>query len=382
MNTVCFIYLNFIINSGQAWDFNYKFEKIQIMVKGIKVIISVLIFGIMFHEIHARVIEVHPGENLNDILNNAVPGDTVLVKSGTYSRIRLTDKNFSELKPLVVKVDDSEKVIIKGNTVAGNSSLEMVSCSYIVFEGFAFTNSMWGIYVKNSNHIILRYNEIYLTGQEGCHVGRSSKYVDIIGNIIHNTGLYNPKWAEGIYVGSGSYGRNGFPDNCEYIWIEGNHIYETGKAEAINVKGECFHVTVRNNNIHDIHPGTSEQYNQAAITVEGAGSSITHNYRLSENRDIWVENNTIRNVSDGHLDWNNGIMFFGTGVYILNNTISNCTNKGIFGNNWKNLGHQNYVFGNTISKCGTNMFIHPDVKVNETNPGKNPHFPQKWYIGF
>jgi parallel beta-helix repeat protein len=260
--------------------------------------------------------------------------------------------------------------------------LELNNCSYIVFEGITFTNSMWGIYVKNSEHVLIRNNEIYYTGQEGCHLGRSSKYIDVIGNTIHNTGKFNSKWAEGVYVGSGSYGRNNFPDNCEYIWVEGNHIYETGNAEGINVKGESFHVTVRNNKIHDIHPGTSEQYNQAGITVEGTENSIKNNYRLSEKRDVWVENNTIENVSDGYADWNNGIMFFGTGVYILNNTISNCTNKGIFGNNWKNLGHQNYVYGNTISGCGTNVVIDSEVKVIETDPGKNPHSPQKWYANF
>jgi parallel beta-helix repeat protein len=195
--------------------------------------------------------------------------------------------------------------------------LELNNCSYIVFEGITFTNAMWGIYVKSSEHIIIKGNEIYNTGQEGCHIGGSSKYVDVIGN-----------------------------------------------------------------KIHDIHPGTAEQYNQAAITVEGSENSIKNNYRLSENRDIWVENNTIENVSGGYSDWNNGIMFFGTGVYILNNTVKNCANIGIYGNNWKNLGLQNFVYGNTISNCGTNMVIYSDVKVSESNPGKNPHSPQKWNTGF
>lgn len=97
---------------------------------------------------------------------------------------------------------------------------------------------------------------------------------------------------------------------------------------------------------------------------------------------LYIENNTIENIFGGHSDWNNGIMFFGTGVYILNNTISNCTNRGIYGYNWKNPGLQNYVFGNTISLCGTNMEIHPEVKVSESDPGKNPNLPQTWQNGF
>lgn len=342
-----------------------------------------LIFGIFVLNIQAGIIVVHSGENLNEILNNTIQGDTIVVQSGTYAAVKLMDKNFSEKNPLVVKAENSGNVIIKGDTVLRGSSLEINNCNYIVFEGLTFTNSMWGIYVKGSEHVILRNNEIYYTGQEGCHVGRSSRYVDIIANKIYNTGHVNSKWAEGIYVGSGSYGgRNTFPDNCEYIWIESNHIYETGKAEGINIKGESFHVTVKNNNIHDIHPGTSVQHNEAAITVEGTENSIKNNYRMVEKRDIWIENNTIRNVSDGHSDWNNGIMFFGTGVYILNNTVENCTNIGIYGNNWQNLGLQNYVYGNTIANCATTMLFHPELKVSETYPGENPHSPQKWYTSF
>lgn len=348
-----------------------------------KTVLFLLILGFIGLKTHAKIVVVNPGENLNAIINSAKGNDTILVKSGVYSQILLTDKKFTEQKPLIVRAEGTEKVLVKGDTISRGSALEIDNCSYVVFEGLTFTNSMWGIYVKNSSHIILKNNEIYYTGQEGCHIGRSSQYVDLIGNKIYNTGHYNSKWAEGIYIGSGSYGGdNKYPDNCEYIWIEDNHIYETGNAEGINVKGECFHITVRNNRIHDIHPGTSVQHNEAAITVEGTDNSISKSYRLSEKRDVWIENNTISNVSEGYSDWNNGIMFFGTGVYILNNTIENCTNRGIYGNNWKNIDLENYVYGNTISNCNPNVLIHPALKVKKTAPGKNPHSPQKWYTGF
>lgn len=336
-----------------------------------------LICGNLFHTAQAKKILVSPANDLNEILNNSKGGDTVLFMPGTYESISISGKKYSEDKPLVIRSCEL-KVLISGNTVSKGCSMELINCSYIVIEGLTFINSMWGIYVKSSDHIIIRNNEVYGTGQEGVHIGRSSKYVDIIGNKIHNTGLFNSKWAEGVYVGSGSYSASNFPDNCEHIWIEGNHIYETGNAEGINIKGESFHVTVRNNKIHDIHPGTSEQYNQAGITVEGAANSIENNYRLSERRDVWVENNIVWNVSDGYSDWNNGIMFFGTGVYIVNNTIYNCTNRGIFGNNWKNIGLENYVYGNTVYDCSILMDIDSELKISTGDPGKNPHSPQNW----
>ena len=342
-----------------------------------KILLVIALFGTL-KTAQARIIVVNPNDDLNVILNNAGGGDTVLLKPGTYKNITLSNKKYSGEYPLVIRSYESKPVYISGDTISKGCSLEIISCSYIAIIGLTFINSMYGIYVKSSDHIIIKNNEIYDTGQEAVHIGRSSRYIDVSGNKIHNTGQFNSKWAEGVYVGSGSYSGNNFPDNCEFIWIENNNIYETGNAEGINIKGESFHITVINNNIHDIHPGTSEQYNQAGITVEGAANSSEHDYRLTEKRDVWVENNTIWNVSDGYSDWNNGIMFFGTGVYIVNNTIYNCSNKGIYGNNWKNPGLQNYVYGNKISGCGTIMYLNPELKIKTSDPGKNPNSPQEW----
>jgi hypothetical protein len=341
-------------------------------------LLSLLSLGFCFTAQSGKV-TVNPGDDLNKIINSAGKGDTIFLNAGEYDRISISDLHFSEMQPLFIIGNDTGPVIIKGSGISKGSAMEVTNCSYILIEGLAFTNAMWGSYIRNSQHIIYRNNEIYETGQEGIHVGRSSKYVDVISNHIHNTGKYNPKWGEGIYIGSGSYTGNNFPDNCEYIWIEGNHIHETGRSEGINIKAECFHITVRNNVIHDINPGTESQYNQAAITVEGGENSLKNNYRTSEKRDIWIENNTIENVNNGFSDWSNGIMFFGTGVYILNNNISNCDDRGIFGNSWKDMGHENYVFGNIINKCRIDLQLHPDLKIHQSDSGINPHRPQRWH---
>ena len=338
-----------------------------------------LIFVFIFPA-HSGNVTVNPGDDLNRILNSAGKGDTILINGGEYGRISISDLHFSEMQPLFITGNDTGPVIIKGNGISKGSAMELTNCSYILLEGLTFTNAMWGTYIRSSQHIIFRNNEIYETGQEGIHVGRSSRHIDIISNQIHNTGKFNPKWGEGIYIGSGSYSGNSFPDNCEYIWIEGNHIFETGRSEGINIKADCFHVTVRSNYIHDIHPGTESQYNQAAITIEGGENSLKNNYRISEKREIWIENNTIENVNNGFSDWSNGIMFFGTGVYILNNKISNCDDIGIYGNSWKNMGHENYVYGNIINGCRISLQLHPELKIHQSDPGVNPYRPQKWEV--
>lgn len=130
----------------------------------------ILTFGIIFQAAQAKIILVIPGDNLNEIINNANGGDSVVVRAGTYSNVILSDKKYSEKKPLVIMKYGSDTVLVSGNTISKGCSLEVNNCNYIIIEGLTFINSMWGIYVKGSEHIIIRNNEIYNTGQEGCHI--------------------------------------------------------------------------------------------------------------------------------------------------------------------------------------------------------------------
>ena len=200
----------------------------------------------------------------------------------------------------------------------------------------------------------------------------------MIGNHIHDTGLSNPQWGEGIYVGRGSYSTGVFPDNCDNIWIENNEIHDCGKGEAINIKGECFHVTVKGNTIYNVAPGIITQYNQAAISLEGPNNSIANNYRLTESRDWWVESNEVYNVAGGYSNWNNGIMVGGSGCYIINNIVHDCDDQGIYCNSYATLDFLVYIYNNTLSSNGTNMVECSDVTNVYTVPEINPNAPQTW----
>ncbi|MFC2123199.1 nitrous oxide reductase family maturation protein NosD [Bacteroidota bacterium] len=327
----------------------------------------------------AVVSDDKPGDELSTILSTAKGGDTIMVEAGTYPAQQIQDLNFTADKPLVIKSFEKGGAIIKSVSNKSGTTLEIRDCSYIKFEGFVIEGGLWGLYVKSSDHIILTNNEIRDTGQEGIHIGYSSKYIDVIGNHVHDTGNTNPKWGEGIYVGSGSYGRNRkFPDNCEYVWVENNIVHDCGKGDGINIKGECFHITVIGNEVYNISPGTEVQYNQAAISIESAGNSVENNYRLDEPRDVWIINNTVHNVSGGYSNWDNGIMFTGTGSYVVGNTIYECDNHGIFGNDYSILPLPTYLYDNEVHSCGEANQYNEGLTIKEKDPGENPNRKQQW----
>ena len=335
--------------------------------------------GILYS--NAATISVYPGDNLNTKINSASGGDIVLVKPGTYYQsIKIENKNFSSSNPVIVKKDGTGTVLINGSSWI---QLDIINCSYWVFEGLKIdkqnANSA-GIWIKDSDHIIIKNSVITRVGQAGIHVNTSS-YIDIIDNEISYTGKTQPAYGEGIYVGSGSTSAP-FPDRNDYIWIEGNEIFECAYGEGINIKSEVFHCTVKGNTVHHIHPSTTTQLNQAAISINDANLSVRNSYYLNTSRDVWVENNTVYSVSGGQRSgWNNGIFFGGTGVYVLNNTVYNCADYGIIGHKWNNLGIQNYVYGNTTYSNGTNVSIDLILSVSYSNPGNNPNSKQTWYGG-
>jgi uncharacterized protein YjdB len=352
-----------------------------------QVVVALLLLLILNGLAVARIVNVPAGSDLQIAINFAVGGDTLLVEGGDYGIILIENRHFSESLPLVIKAQTARSVVVSSSSYTSTSPLRINNSSYVVIDGLVFKKGFSGPDInRNSHHIILHNIEITEVGKSGLNIHGSSNYVDVINCEIHHTGLYEPAYGEGIYVGRGAYSSDwsNFPDNCEYIRIEGCKIYENGLGEAINIKGETFHATVKGNIIHDVHPSSNNpnQLNQAAISINDACHSNTRNYRLNESRDIWVEDNIVYNVSGGEKPgWNNGIAFWGTGVYVLNNTVSDCADYGILGHHWCNLNQQNYVFGNTVTNCSTNVFIDPVLTVKYENPGPNPHAPQTWYVG-
>jgi hypothetical protein len=78
---------------------------------------------------------VSPENDLNAILNSTKGGDMVLIKSGTYNIVSLSDKRFSDKNPLVIRAFDSMTVSISGNSTPRGTSLEITGCSYVKIEG-------------------------------------------------------------------------------------------------------------------------------------------------------------------------------------------------------------------------------------------------------
>lgn len=341
----------------------------------------VILYLISISKLSATVIVVTSGQSLNAAISNVL-SDTILVKSGTYAEVNISNRKFTSMRPLVILGENPGQVTIKRTDISGGTAFKIVNCSYIVVKNLVIEGGMWGCYIQQSDHIIFRNNEVLNTGQEGMHINNRSRFIDIIDNHIHDSGKYNSQWGELIYIGTGAITQTPIPDSTKYVWIENNHLHHSGNGEAVNIKAECSHITIRNNKVHDIIPGEEYepgkiQYNMAAIAVDDAQTSLNYNYAKSESRDIWIEGNGVYNISPGYSNWGNGIMFSSVGVNVVNNNVHDCSNRGIYSNNFAGLNLPCYVYNNTVQNCNPSTYF--GFPVLATDPGNNPNTAQNWF---
>jgi hypothetical protein len=319
----------------------------------------------------AATITLSDGDNLQTAIDAANGGDTLVLNTGVYSQISFSGRHFTEAQPLIIKAAPGATPIVRGSSYQQGYLARISSSSYVVLDGLTFEKCNQPLYLTDIDHFILINLDVRDTGQEMVHVRGTSRYVDIINCKIHDSGHTNPQWAEGIYIGSGSAPMM----NEEYIWIEGNEIYNTGNSEAVNVKSQSYHITVRGNKIHDIPPGTDTQYNEAAISMESADLT----FKPGVDPDIWIEDNEIYNIRYGR--WANGIKMSTMGGRVINNEIHDCEQNGI---NFNSYGQGDVVFttwlyGNSFANCAAGDIGSTSMPVVNGHPGANPNRPQTWY---
>ncbi|MBD3391356.1 MAG: hypothetical protein GF418_04845 [Chitinivibrionales bacterium] len=329
----------------------------------------IIVVLVLLTAAHSGTITVSPGDDLDAKIESAQGGDVVLISPGTYGPVSITNKQHSASSYVLVKKNGAGTVTAKAPAITTGSALFMENCSYYVFEDTRFEGGMWGMRIRLSDHMIFKSIEVTATGQEGVHFENAVSYIDMLDCKIWDTGNYNAKWGECIYLGSAA-NKAWWPDYTHHIWMEDCDLSDCGNGEAVDFKGEVDASTLRNSVIYDIAPGTSDQHNEGAIVLQAIEVSGL------ERRDNFVEGCEVYNVSGGR--FNRGITFMGAGNTIRNNTIYNCAAEGLAGNTWKDAGKTTYVYNNTITNCNPNTDIPGSMTVsNEDND--NPYSPQSWY---
>ncbi|GAA4251406.1 cellulose binding domain-containing protein [Dactylosporangium darangshiense] len=198
-------------------------------------------------------IDVSTSAQLQSALAAVRPGQTIRVAAGTYHGSFVATTAGTASQPITltgpagaVLVNDGpsgEAPSCPAPTAGWDSGygLWLYNAPYWNLTGFTVAESKKGIVADNSQHLTVDGVYIHDVEEEGLHFRRSSADGIVRNSRIERTGLVQPGYGEGVYIGSagsnwGCHGNTGGVDRSDRVQVIGNRLGPNIAAEAIDVK--------------------------------------------------------------------------------------------------------------------------------------------------
>jgi hypothetical protein len=154
--------------------------------------------------------------------------------------------------------------------------------NYWKLVGFSVTNSAKGIVFDSANHSVIDGVEVSRSDLEGIHLRTASSDNVVRNAFIHDVGVTDPGYGEGLYFGSAQsnwdkYGENGGtgPDRSDRNQALNNTFGPNVGAEHLDIKEGTVNGVVSGNHFNG---GTSGQhFADSWVDVKGNGYTLTGN---------------------------------------------------------------------------------------------------------
>jgi len=261
-----------------------------------------------FGNTYQRLVEVSNSAELTNALQNAEPGDYIKLANGIYQDEFIANRSGELDSPIVIHGSRGAILEAALNTRGYGFYL---NANHWVLSGFTIRNAAKGVMADEANNNIISGLHIYNIGDEGIHLRRNSSNNIVQYNWIQDTGLRQPDFGEGVYIGSAISNwealTNGQPDKSDNNHVISNLIGPGITAEGIDIKEGTTGGLVRNNTF------ISESNNVGDSWIDTKGN----NYLVSDNAGVrptedtynnpypvfqitpeWGQNNTIENNED------------------------------------------------------------------------------------
>ena len=148
------------------------------------------------NEVSGDVIHVQTAHDLNNALGHVKPGDTIQLADGEFHGVFIVNVSASAQHPIVLI--GTRKSLISSTSYG----LHLNSVSYWTLKGFTIHNSKKGLILDHSHHNTIDDIEVHHIDEEGIHIRNASSDNILQHSYIHNTGLKEPGFGEGVYLGS------------------------------------------------------------------------------------------------------------------------------------------------------------------------------------
>lgn len=190
-----------------------------------------------------KTIHVGTTEELRDALKNAGAGNTILLAGGEYEweqkgtggSLFMSSAEGTANAPVTIKsTDKSNPAVIKGKNFSDGIAF-YITGDYWNIEDIVFCDARKGIILDNSNHTTIKNVSVYNIGEEGIHIRDGSSDCRVIEANVHDCGLLNQNYGEGIYIGSAK-STSGYSHDCNDNIVQNCIIGPNVKAECVDIK--------------------------------------------------------------------------------------------------------------------------------------------------
>lgn len=190
-----------------------------------------------------KTVHVSTTEELRDALKNVEAGDTILLSGGEYKweqkgtagSLFMSSAEGTADAPIIIKsADKSSPAVIKGKDFSDGISF-YITGDYWDIEDIVFCDARKGIILDNSNHTVIKNVSVYNIGEEGIHIRDGSSECQVIESNVHDCGLLNQNYGEGVYIGSAK-STSGYSYDCNNNIVRNCIIGPNVKAECVDIK--------------------------------------------------------------------------------------------------------------------------------------------------
>ncbi len=253
-------------------------------------------------------VTVSTADELNAALAAAQPGQLIQLRDGQYLGKFVAAASGTSDAP--VTLSGSRAAVLGTGSTESGYGLHITGSHWRV-TGLSVTNSAKGIVLDGSTHTVLSDLDVGMIGDEAVHFRASSSDCAILDSEIHDTGLAQPGFGEGIYVGSAKsnwkrvMGSASEPDRSDRVQIRNNRISRTS-AEGIDIKEGTTGGTVTGNTFTDAG-ASGANFADSWVDVKGNGYTVTGNSGTATKLDALQ----VHSVLDG---WGRDNVFSGNAV--------------------------------------------------------------------
>lgn len=320
--------------------------------------LALLICGICFSSISlAAIISVNPTQNLQQILNKAKNGDTIILGSGTYTGQFILPQAIHLTSNTIAIIDAQHQ----GSALTIHKSNTHISKLSIQNYGDSQYNRNAGILVLDgANKVIIENNKIQ--GSSFGIRGDNLDHIKIFNNhIIGNEKFHQLDRGDGIYLNRVN---DPYLENNQLSYVR-DGIYLENVHRSIAINNQFTHMQY---GIHYMYTWDDKAWNNKANKLDGG-------YALMNTERIYLHNNQVSNAKDF------GILLNMTNdARIENNQVFNTQNpqgevammtegKGLF------------IYGAKGNQIKGNTFNNNDTGINIAMGGEGNQFWLNHIIG-